>query len=446
MYWRRVSGALIDVGAGFPDDSGVSQEQALRGLEYVRSQDIAFDEEAAGQLWAQEEAERVRQQLTERAVKLGLYRAGEEAEPVPEEEQQGTEYGRQKTGESVLIKTREENERIYEMELAAKELAEERAKIAAVHAARGPLELLGGVQPRVDLYTNLVGAGSTGIAIGSPESAAWLQPVVRQPWVTYYEERATIIKENEVPQLSLLQRLGPSFLVLLITLGGCYYVGSNYTPPPQSARMFPDTPPSVATIAVMSGLLLASFLANRFPPMWRTYSKYFCITPGYPNALSILGASWRHDKLTHLASNIAMLWGFGLLLHEDLGRGGFVALYLATGAIGGFSALAVEVLRKRWMTYILGSSGNMLGIAAAVCTLHPYGNVQVLGQEIPMSGWAVLAIGAAWIGFGALRGVPAIDHVGHIAGIVSGAAIGWTLQQRSSQKKRSEAAIAVESS
>jgi rhomboid-like protein len=98
------------------------------------------------------------------------------------------------------------------------------------------------------------------------------------------------------------------------------------------------------------------------------------------------------------------------------------------------------------MTYIFGSSANMLGIAAAVCTLHPYGNVQVLGQEIPMSGWALLAVGTAWIGFGALRGVPAIDHVGHIAGIASGAAIGWTLQQSSSQKKRAAAAIAVDSS
>jgi rhomboid-like protein len=295
------------------------------------------------------------------------------------------------------------------------------------------------------MYPNLVGAGSTGIAIGSPEGAAWLQPVERKPWVKYYEQRATIIKENEVPQLSILQRLGPSLLVLLITLGACYYVGSNYTPPPQSARMFPDTPPSVATIAVMSGLLVTSFLANRFPPMWRTYSKYFSITPGYPNALSILGASWRHDQLKHLATNVAMLWGFGLLLHEDLGRGGFVALYLATGAIGGFSALAADVLKKRWMTYIFGSSGNMLGIAAAVCTLHPYGNVQVLGQEIPMSGWALLAVGTAWIGLSALRGVPAIDHVGHMAGIVSGAAIGWTLQQRSAQKKRAAAATAAES-
>jgi rhomboid-like protein len=441
MYWRRISGALIDVGASFPNESGVTREQALRGLEYIRAQDLAFDEEAAGQRWAEEETERVREELKQRAVKLGLYKAEEEVEIVPEEEKQGTEQGRQKTGESVLIQVREENERKYELEKAAKELAEERAKIAAVHAARGPLELLGGVQPRISLFTNLVGTGSGELAIGSPESGAWLQPVTRQPWVKYYEEQAAIIKDNEIPQLSTLQRLGPAFLVLLITLGGCYYVGSNYTPPPQSARMFPDTPPSVATIAVISGLLVTSFFANRLPPLWRTYSKYFSITPGYPNALSILGASWRHDNLRHLLTNVAMLWGFGLLLHEDLGRGGFVALYLATGAIGGFSSLASEVFRKRWMTYIFGSSGNMLGIAAAVCALHPYGNVQVLGQEIPMSGWVLLGLGTAWIGLGAYRGVAAIDHAGHIAGLISGGAMGWKLRQESLAKKRAASQV-----
>ena len=92
-------------------------------------------------------------------------------------------------------------------------LAERKAEIAALHSARGPLELQGGVQPQV--YHLQHSFLHTGIALHEPPTNAWLQPVERKPWVKYYEEQASIIKENTVPQLSVLQRLGPSFLVLL---------------------------------------------------------------------------------------------------------------------------------------------------------------------------------------------------------------------------------------
>lgn len=344
--------------------------------------------------------------------------------------QQGTEEGRQRTGTSALLKLREANERIFEQEEAQKARAAYQAQKAAVDAVRGPLELVGGIQPSLPQHLNLSVNSAGGISISRPATEGWLQPVERKPWVKYYEDQATIIKENAVPQLSNLRRLGPSFILLLFTLAGCYYLGTTYTPPPQSARMFSDTPPSLVTIATVTALLAASFIANRFPPLWRTYSKYFCITPGYPNTLSLLGASWRHDTLAHLATNVAMLWGFGTLLHEDLGRGGFLAVYIATGAIGGFTALTYNVLQKQWMSYIFGASGNMLGIAAAVCILHPYGSVQVLGTEIPMSGWALLSLLVGYIGFGAFAGVQAVDHAGHFGGLAAGIVTGWLARQK----------------
>lgn len=435
LYWRRVSGALIDSGIGFPKESGITHQQAMAGLEYIRTLEPDFDENSAGQTYVEEEAERVREEMRQRAVKLGIYRPEEEAFDMEEESQQGTEEGRARSGESALQRLREENERSYEQETLAKEREAEIADQAAIHSARGPLELGGGVQPPPSHYLHLISEGTNAISIGRPATEAWLQPVERKPWVKYFEDQATVIKDNVVPQMSAFQRLYPSFIVLALTLGGCYLLGTQYTPPPQSARLFPDVPPSLVTVSTVSGLLAISFLANRFPPAWQLYNRYFCISPGYPNAAGILGAAWRHDTFRHLAINSVVLWGFGPLLHEDVGRGGFLAIYLACGAIGGFSALAFNVFRQRWVTYIYGASGNILGTAAAVCTLHPHGTVQVLGNDVPMSGWTLLAVGLAWVVRGAWIGVAAVDHAGHLAGILSGALIGWNIRRNTMTKE-----------
>ena len=431
MHWRRMSGALIDVGLDFPHDSGVDHNQALKGLEYVRTVIPDIDEEANGQVWVQEESLRLQEQIQQRAIKLGIYKAQPEdiEEETEEEEQQGTSYGREKTGTSVLQTTREAKEAKNEQERAEKRVAQERAEIAALHSARGPLELGAGVQPEAR-HLQLV-YGADGVMIQRPQTKAWLDPVDRRPWVKYYEDQATIIKDNAVPQLSTLQRLGPSFLVLLLVLSACYYLHENYTPPPKSARLWPDTPPSVTTLCALTGVLLAAFAFGRVPPLWRSYSKYMTVVPAYPYALGLLGASLRHDTVVHLASNLASLWLFGLLLHEDVGRGTFLAIYFASGALGGFTSLTYNVLRQNWMAYIFGSSGCVLGVVAAACTLRPNGTIKAFGYDIPIAAWVFLALFAGAEAVAVVRGIKtSIDHSGHLGGMLGGLATGLYLRRR----------------
>jgi rhomboid-like protein len=123
MQWRRQSGALIDIGIDLPVHREVSRSQAFKALEYLRLIDPAFDEQAAGERWAQEETERIREELRERAVSLKLYKA----DPAEEEEEsdQGTEYGRAKTGESALQRMREHNEAVWEREQAERAIREQ---------------------------------------------------------------------------------------------------------------------------------------------------------------------------------------------------------------------------------------------------------------------------------------------------------------------------------
>ena len=433
LHWRRVSGALIDQELTFPKDSGVSREHAARGLQYLRQCMPDVDEEANGQRWAEEENERLQQEIRDRAVKWKLYKpeeseAEEQDEPLlPPESQQGTEEGRRRNEESVLETTRKANEARYERELEEKRVADEKAELVALHSRRGPLELSGGVQPD----TQMILYGPGGISISAPKTKAWLQPVERKPWVKYYEEHAQIIKDHTIPQLSIFRRLVPSFLVLLAVLWTTAFLSENYTPPPKEARIWPDTPPSVATLAALTGTLVAFFIANRIPPLWRTYSKYFTLVPAYPYAASILGATFRHDTFAHLATNTATLWLMGLLLHEDVGRGAFLAIFLASGAVGGFTSLTYLVLRKQWAAYVFGCSGAVLGVASAVCTLRPHGKINLFGWEVPIAAWVYLALWGGFELFAALK-VPrlGVDHAGHVGGLLGGFAAAMWLKAR----------------
>ncbi|OQO12386.1 hypothetical protein B0A48_03028 [Cryoendolithus antarcticus] len=438
MQWRRMSGALIDVGLAFPSEREITRAQALRGLEYVRTLNPGFDEQAAGAQYAEEEAEKLRETLRARAVKLGLYKSeevdvveDEYVDPV-EESDQGTEYGRAKYGESKLIKERKANEAAWEREQAEKEVRAVQAQTATIHATRRPLDLAGGVQPPSPPLMKYVGGG----VIGAPITKAWLQPVERKPWVKYYEDQAQIIKDNVVPQLSLLRRLGPSLVLTLAVLAGCLYVSNNYTPPPKSARLFPDIAPAVATLGAITALTFAIFILARVPPLWRTSSKYFTVVPAYPYAASLLGATWRHDTFRHMASNVLSLWLFGLALHEEVGRGTFLAIFLGSGVVGGYASLVFNVLGKRWMTYIFGSSGAVLGVVGASCAIRPNGTISLLGYELPLAAWGFLVLFSAAEVFGLLRmRKSGIDHAGHLGGIAAGVAAAVGLRAQAAKRR-----------
>ena len=437
MYWRRMSGALVDEGLEFPKDGGVTREQALMGLEYVRSLDPQFDEEAAGQVWIGEETLRLQEELRDRAVKIGLYKAEESDEDdrqyQHEQSDQGTEYGRSRNQESQLLRLREENIARNKREEAAQKAKQKAEELAAFRKHRGPLELGGGVQPPTGVARHSPG----GIVIRPPQTDGWLQPVERKEWVKRYEKEAELLDGKSAPEMSPLQRLWAPFLMMLATLAMALWVSENYTPPPKSARMFPDQPPAVATLGVLTAALATGFVLTRMPPMWRIVNKYFTLVPMYPRAFSIIGAAFNHQPATHLLTNLVSLWVFGLILHEDVGRGTFLSIFFAAGAVGGFSAITVHVLRRSFNTYIFGSSSCVLGVMAAACVLRPNGTMKIAGYELPIATWLFLAGFSVVQVVTAMRGLmPGIDHVGHIGGLTVGFVSAMLLRAKAKKRRR----------
>ncbi|KAH9827088.1 Rhomboid protein 1, mitochondrial [Teratosphaeria destructans] len=455
LHWRRMSGALIDVGLTFPRWTEASGEQIEHGLQYVRSLVPEYDERAAGAVWAEEESHRQAEVLRARAVKLGIYRdlEGEEEESMTEEEkreavefeerererEQGTEEGRARTGESALLQLRRHNEAEWEARQAEKAARKEREEIAAIHTQRGPLELLGGVQPPVAL-----------VKASDTKTSLWRLPrVEKSAWIKKYEDAATLTQDTTVPHLSTTRRLLPSFLVLLLTLSATYALAKTYTPPPRSARRWPDTPVAIATLTALTAVLLTTFVAFRLPPLWRlaTPTSPSCPPsptpqrrrqplpprhpapprhqPRHPLVLRLPPAHRRRRRPRHLPRPPAR-----------------------RRVLGNYTSLVYHVLRADWAAYITGVSAAVAGATAAVCVLRPRGSVHVPGTDVdvPYVAWVYLGVSVAREALMMLRGVrfgvgrrwvvaftgreSGVDHAGHMGGLVVGMGAGWWLRRR----------------
>ncbi|KAI4729352.1 hypothetical protein E4T49_02779 [Aureobasidium sp. EXF-10728] len=428
MNYRRLSGSLIDIGVDFPKESGISSGMATRALDYIRTLDPAFDENEAGAAWAESEIMKVEQQYMARAEKLGIYKRTDDSLPDEPQKSAGTSdiYG-----ESALDKLRKANKARWMEEDRKKEEAKKQQEAERVAALKAEAK---DNSPEVEAKeeSGKIFSPFDEIALAQPTQKAWLEPVERKPWVKYYEEQATIIKDNKIPDLSILRRLGPSALVLLAVLTGCWMLDEAYNPPPRSARMFPDVPPAVATLGAITAINLAVFVAWRIPPLWRTMNKTFQVTAAYPFAIGTLGAQFSHQSFRHLFVNMVMLWPFGWILHDDVGRGTFLAVYLACGTVGTYGSLAFNVLAKRWMNYSFGSSTAVIGTMAAACLVRANNNVTVLGYEIPdVTGLTVLGIIAGFEILRAWRGKNTrTDYAGHLSGLAAGVFAGFYVRHK----------------
>jgi membrane associated rhomboid family serine protease len=57
-------------------------------------------------------------------------------------------------------------------------------------------------------------------------------------------------------------------------------------------------------------------------------------------------------------------------VHDEIGRGNFLSLYLSSGVIGSLVSLTSHVLLQRLTVTSLGASGAIAGLVAAWCMLH----------------------------------------------------------------------------
>jgi rhomboid-like protein len=406
IHGRRVAGTLEDPNLPFP-----AQQQAyMAGLKWLR-QHVPMDEIRSAGLRAELELAEMEQSTMAKAEELKLYKPSPllyKPNSVPREDVYG------KSGLDIIRKAKEK-------EWERKE-AQEQARMREVDEIQqntGTLERL------------------------SARSQVELRRPGENPRLKYYLERAKVLPDNP-PEMSKFQRLWPSGLVVLLFIGGCIVFASVYTPPRKDWRLWPDLPPSAATVLGIGLINLVVLGAWRFPPLFRTLNKYFITVPGYPFPLSLIGNNFSHQTLTHFSLNMAVLWFVGTRLHEEVGRGNFLAIYLACGAFGSFTSLASWVLRNNLTTSSLGASGALCGILAAYLLLN--GSERVTFFGFPPDNWKSLS--ATWL-LVVLIGLDIInlkrdhrfmtaDHWAHLGGYASGIVAAEILKMRARQSKEVE--------
>lgn len=167
------------------------------------------------------------------------------------------------------------------------------------------------------------------------------------------------------------------------------------------------------------------------------------LSAGHPRVFSVLGNVFSHQQLSHFLANMAMLYFVGAPVHDMIGRGNFIAMYLSTGVLSSLGSLYWHVLTKHFVAATVGASGALFGILGCFFGLQERGELvvpffpelrfeydtrYVAGALVAMEVCTALVLG---------RHTP-IDHVAHIAGILSGFVAGRLLKARAAKEEEGD--------
>ncbi|KAL8950700.1 MAG: hypothetical protein Q9222_003286 [Ikaeria aurantiellina] len=267
-------------------------------------------------------------------------------------------------------------------------------------------------------------------------------------WAERYRREAEASGLKSVPKISFIERAGPSTLLGVAVVLLCVMFAQNYSPPSRAGRLFPDIPVAAATIGALIAMNIVVHMAWRIPPFYRLMNKYFLLVIGAPRALSLVGNIFSHQIIPHLAANMAALWFIGTKLHEDIGRGPFLAVYLGCGVAASNIFLVQAVLRKLWTICTTGCSGSLCGILAAWLCINSDKGLRI--WPLPVAATEalqpiyVLAVFIAVEIWGLRRGFkllklgyndPRIDHVSHLAGYGAGIVAAQYIEPRSRRSR-----------
>jgi rhomboid-like protein len=412
IHGRRVAGTIDD-----PKYKGqlrtVHEKKAYKtALSWLREH-VPVDEIQSAGLRAEEELAAMEQTFIADAETFGIYKPNSTGKYEPNSGKSKNLYGK-----SGLESIREAKEKEFERKEAEQELQRKR-QFENADLKTGTLEKL------------------------NPRSQVELRRPGENPKLQYYLERAKVLPDKP-PEMSAFQRLWPSGLVVIGTLIGAYIFTEVYKPPRNSARMFPDIPPSAATIA---GIIVANSIVLtfwRFPPAFRLLNKYFIIVPGYPRAWSMIGNVFSHQSFSHFAMNMCVLWFVGTRLHEETGRANFLAIYMACGALGSFGSLTSWVLRNNFVTSSLGASGALSGIVACYLLLNANEKIRIFG--FPPENWPSLSamsflcvlIGLDVLGLTRVGRIITVDHWAHLGGYAAGIGAAQLLRVKNKRREQME--------
>jgi rhomboid-like protein len=252
-----------------------------------------------------------------------------------------------------------------------------------------------------------------------------------------------ISAEAILAKRSAFSRLAAPTLFAIAVIALSLVFADSYEPPSSTMRMLPTIPPCIATCGALTVVNLAIFVLWRRPGWWRFLNKYMLMSAGHPNTFSVLGNVFSHQGFAHLASNTTILFLVGSTVHEEVGRGTFIALYLISGVLGSMFSLYFNVLTRNFLSASIGNSNALYGLIGAYWTLslkRKIGFTEYSFEYYSVIPLTLVAVAEfyAWRKMGKILpgGGGGNDHANHVGGLVAGATLGYYLRLRADRERK----------
>ena len=131
----------------------------------------------------------------------------------------------------------------------------------------------------------------------------------------------------------------------------------------------------------------------------------------------LVTAVFVHIGIIHIASNMYVFWGLGMIAERLLGRWNFLATYLLTGIAGNVLTL---LLKPNIVG--AGASGAIFGLAGVLISVLQFGRLSVPNERLSPLKKEVLKLAGYNLLIGAV--VPGINNVAHLGGLIYGLLLG----------------------
>ena len=210
----------------------------------------------------------------------------------------------------------------------------------------------------------------------------------------------------------------------------CVREGSKSVPTPRTRFGAPvrtdDRPLVTWTLLGLSVVVYLGQLAN--PVVTSTLA--FRGVLGGSEPWRFLTSAFVHSpqSLLHILFNMYILYAFGPLLEQALGRVKFLVTYLLCAIGGSVGVLLLATPNPGWFTWVVGASGAIFGL------LFLYVVLALRAGSVPTTLLVMIGINIALPIF-----VPGIAWQAHVGGAVTGAAIGGLLTLTSAPGRSEQA-------
>ena len=142
-----------------------------------------------------------------------------------------------------------------------------------------------------------------------------------------------------------------------------------------------------------------------------------------------------HAGLWHLFSNLILIWFFGRMVEERIGRWRCVFLYFGSGIFGGLLHLLLAFsFPGHFGSAVVGASAGASGLLAAAIALEPEHDILVCFVLPIRAKYLLMVCMAIALFFTIVPSDPVVAHAAHLGGLLTGVAyIRWGLYAKTLQ-------------